>query len=247
MTSQNNDFSPESVLASVATELRYNKDDLVVTWDEHESPLVLCLVAGRSNKMELVVYRNEAAAIGDCQKVIHQQLFSGRFLTQTFEEGIERSVLEAVAKVCNLADLTPYLTVAVREGWVMPNDEANDLSEHLQTERLQANEKTIPEMKANQAILLAKWLKKPVDAVWRLQGGDVASTVAVLIEQCSFDLDKLIGAIMTGMGGWRSFEICPIVATTPEGYIIVSANEQASTYLEELFAVTKSDPPFEAC
>ena len=60
MTDQVKDFSPETVLAAVAKELRYNRDDLVVEWDETVEPRCSYEVLGKGNKMRLVVYRSEA-------------------------------------------------------------------------------------------------------------------------------------------------------------------------------------------
>ena len=102
---------------------------------------------------------------------------------------------------------------------------------------------TIPEIKTNQAALLTRWLKDPVAAVWRLQGGDLPSTMAVVIEQCSFDIDALTKSIMLAMGGWRSFAISPVVATTPEGFVIEADNPEAAAYLEELYAATMNELP----
>lgn len=229
MTDPSNDFSPESVRSAVATELRYNADDLEVTWDEKETPRTVYEVRGKSNKMCLVVHRSVATAEAECCALLHETLFNGLFLT---EQIVTRDVLEAAAKVCNLADLTPYLTMASREGWAMASGE--DGSE----EPALGNAQTIPEIKANQVGLLATWLKDPLAAVWRLQGGDLPSTLAVLIEQCSFDIEVMTKAIMKSMGGWQTFGICSVTAATPEGYIIEADNEVASDYLEALYSVS---------
>jgi hypothetical protein len=228
------DFSPETVLAAVAAELRYNKDDLAITWDETITPRASYEVLGKSNDMRLVVYRSEEDVAAECQAGIHETLFAGTFIA---ENSLDRSVLEAVAKVCNLSDLTPYLTMASREGWTLPDDEDNPDGPAIGTAQ------TIPEIKAHQAALLATWLKDPVNAVWRLQGGDLSSTIAVLIEQCSFDVNVLTKAIMEAMGGWRSFEVGTVTATTPEGFVIEPDNFKAAEYLESLYAVSQSEPP----
>jgi hypothetical protein len=233
------DFSPEAVLAAVAAELRYNRDDLEVTWDETVSPRVTYEVVGKSNRMRLVVYRSEADAEAVCQDTIHEDLFKGGFFV-VFSDDLRREVLDAMVKVCNLSDLTPYLTMAVREGWAMSNSADDDLESSEQTI---GNAQTIPEIKAHQAALLVKWLKDPVAAVWRLQGGDLPSTMAVLIEQCSFDVDALTKALMVAMGGWRAFGICTVTATTPEGFVIEADNDEASAYLESLYADSQDEPP----
>lgn len=230
MPSPNNDFSPESVMAAVATELHYNRDDLEVTWDESVSPRVSYTVRGKSNKMVLVVFRSVADSEADCQEIIHRMLFGG-FFFEVYQS--DRSVLEAVAKVCNLSDLTSFLTSAVREGWALPNDKGDErgkVDEAVMTAR------TILQIKANQESLLARFLKDPVAAVWRLHGGDFSSSIAVLIEQCSFDVNALTKAIMNAMGGWKAFEDCAVVAETPEGYIVVPKNLEAREYTDALYA-----------
>jgi hypothetical protein len=234
MTDQAKDFSPEAVLSAVASELRYNRDDLEVTWDETVTPRVAYVVLGKSNKMRLAVHRSEADAATKFQDIIHENLFSGTF----FQEMImKRLVLDAVVKICNLADLTPYLTMASREGWMLPTGEDDMDGPDIGTAQ------TIPEIKDYQAALLARWLKDPVAAVWRLQGGDLPSTLAVIVEQCSFDIEALTMAIMTAMGGWRLLAISPVVATTPEGFVIEANNPEAAAYLEELYEATQNELP----
>jgi hypothetical protein len=230
MSDSNKDFSPEAVMRSVATELHYNFDDLEVVWDETASPRVSYIIRGKSNKMVLSVFRGVPEIEADCQADIHRMIFGGSF----FEEYKgDRNVLEAVAKVCNLVDLTPYLTVAVREGWVLPNDKSDDrgrLDEATMTAR------TISQIKDNQAALLSRWLRDPVSAVWRLHSGDFSSTIAVLIEQCSFDVSVLTKAIMDAMGGWKLFEGGGVVGVTNEGYVVIPENLEAREYMDEMYA-----------
>ncbi len=235
MTDQSKDFSPEAVLAAVAKELRYNRDDLDVSWDEKVDPRVVYYVTGKANKMEFLVYLNEAEAERGCQDIIHESLFTGQFFEEP--ELVDRAVLDAVAKVCNLADLTPFLTMVAREGWAMPDEDEESEPQAV------ADAQTIPEIKSNQAAMLDRWLKDPVAAVWRIQDSDLASTLAVLIEQCSFDIDALTKAIMVAMGGWKAFAFSSVVATTPEGYVITADNIAAVEYLEELYQATKNELP----
>ena len=236
MTDQK-DFSPEAVLSAVAAELRYNRDDLEVEWDEKVVPRVY-MVTGKSNNMELLVYRNEAEAESECLSMIHDNLVIGEFFDAP--EVMDKTVLDAVVRMCNLSDLTPFLTTAAREGWAMPNNEEDDLEV---VDKRVGDAQTIPEIKANQAALLDRWLKDPEAAVWKLQGGDLASTMAVLIEQCSFDVDALTKAVMEAMGGWKAFTISSVMATTAEGYVVVADNSVAVDYLEELYESTKSELP----
>jgi hypothetical protein len=235
MTDQNKDFSPESVMAAVAVELRYNRDDLEVTWDENATPLRFYEVRGKGNKMLLRVYRSEAEAESEYRDIVHEDLFLGTFFDAL---DVERELLDAVAKVCNLVDLTSYLTVASREDWAMPSSDDED---HSASDAAIGDAQAIPALKRNQAVLLEQWLKDPVVAVWQLQGKDLATTMAVLIEQCSFDVDVLTKAIVTAMGGWRSLSMGSVGATTPEGYVIEATNREAVEYLDELFTSLKGD------
>ena len=228
------DFSPEAVLAAVAAELRYNKDDLTVTWDESVTPRVAYEVSSKRNNLAVVVHRSESDAVAECQDLIHENLFTGVFASENL---VERPVIEAVAKVCNLADLTPYLTMASREGWMLPTGEDDEDGPDI------GKAQTIPEIKAHQAALLARWLKDPVAAVWRLQGGDLPSVLAVLVEQCSFDVDALTKAIMEVMGGWRAWAQGLVTATTPEGFVIEPESDAAVEYMESLYAAAQSEPP----
>lgn len=98
--------------------------------------------------------------------------------------------------------------------------------------------RTIPQMKANLDALVVKLLRDPVTAVWRLHGGDYAATIAVLIEQCAFDVDSLTKAIMNAMGGWKFFESGSVVAEMPEGYVVVPTNDEAREYMDLLYAAS---------
>lgn len=237
MSAPTKDFTPEAVLAVVAQELRYNAEDLDIAWDEKLPKRSSYLVTGRSNRMEVVVFESEAAAESECQERIAQQLFAGLFFT---ENEVDREVVEAVAKVCNLADLTSYLTVAAREGWSMPSHDEED---EEATGQILGSAKTVDEIKVNQDTVLARWLKDPVAAIWRLQGGAWDSTMAVLVEQCQVGTNVLTKAIMDGFGGWRSFEACSVIATTAHGYVIVADNSEACDYMEQLFAVAREESP----
>jgi len=236
MTDQAKDFSPETVLSAVATELRYNRDDLEVEWDETVEPRRHYEVRGKSNKMSLAVYRTGADAEAAVRTLIQDSLIARTFFNYDFPD---RSVLAEVSKVCTLADLTPYLTMAAREGWAMPTGDEN---EQGVSDPAIGNAKTIVEIKVNQAALLAEWLKSPVAAVWRLQGGDLPSVLAVLIEQCSYDVDALLRALMSGRGGWRPY-LSGCVAVTPEGFVISALNLAAEEYLEELYDAIQSETP----
>ena len=230
MSDTSNDFSPEAVMSAVATELSYNRDDLEVTWDETVSPRVSYAVSGKSNKMALTVFRGVPEIEADCQEVIHRMLFGGSFFDEYHGD---RNVLDAVAKVCKLSDLTSYLTSAVREGWALPNDKGD---ERGRLDEAKMTARTIPQIKANQDVLLARMLRDPVTSVWRLHGGDFSSTIAVLVEQCSFDVNALTKAIMDAMGGWKGFEGGAVVAVTNAGYVIVPENHEAREYMDGMYA-----------
>ena len=169
------------------------------------------------------------------ENILEEQLISGTFLS---EFSIEQPVFDAVVKVCNLADLTPYLTMSAREGWALPSGGDN---ERRTVDPAIENATSIVAIRLNQAALLDRWLKDPVAAVWRLQGGDLPSILAVLIEQCSFDVGALVQAIMRALGGWRAFQMCSVVAMTSEGFVVIGQNPEALDYLEELFEATKHE------
>lgn len=223
MNEPTKDFTPEAVLALLAQALRCNKDNLEICWDETVTPRNSFWVMGR-NGMDYMVFASVAAAEAECQKNIAQSLFSGMFFV---DNQVDRQAVEAVARVCKLGDLTSYLTVASREGWAMPSADEDD---QAATESTVGAATKVSEIKVNQAAVLATWLKDPVAAIWKLQGGDWGSTLAVMVEQCEVDVDVLTKAIMDGMGGWCAVEGCSVIWTTVEGYVIVAVNEAAREF-----------------
>jgi hypothetical protein len=218
MSIVSSDFNPESVLRSVATELRYNSEDLSVFWDETADPRIRYTVKGRINGMAVVVYRNQESADADKNQQIIDSLLRGAFFEQ---KKVDPWMVNAVAKVCKLEDLTSYLTVLSREGWAMTDLEAEPSREV----------KTISQLKRYQLRLLAMWLVDPLAALGVIHKGDLSIVLAVLIEQCSYDEAALAKAIrsISGMGGLG------ISATTSEGYIIEAENQEARDYLLALY------------
>lgn len=240
MTDSSKEFTPEAVLSAVAIELNIQRsnNDLEVLWDEKAEPRVEYEVVRRFNsKVRFIVHRSEADAENRCQAIIHKDLVAGTFFDKHFAE---RVMLEEVAKVCNLSDLTSYLTMVAREGWVMPIGEDEDFDV---SDQITGVPQAISEIKNNRAVLLSRWLKDPVAAVWKIHGGDVQSVLAVLIEQCSYDVDELTKAIMNAMGGWRSLSVSTVTATTSEGFIIEAKTKEASDYLEGLYTISKNGSP----
>jgi hypothetical protein len=234
MTTTMNDFAPEIVMASVVRELRGTTEDLEVIWDETAIPMVRCWVRSRSTKAEYVVHRSEVAVVDDLIDLIEENLLDGSLFKDSL---VTTEVLDTIAKHCKLDDLKSYLVAESREGWILPDEgvfsHVGGIGEC----------KTIEELKSKQAKVLEGWLKEPVKAVWNLQGGDLAAAASVLIEQCTFDTKDMCRAIMEVLGGWRSFGICPVIATTHEGFIIEAENEQGSDRLEELYEVAQTEGP----
>lgn len=234
MTTATNYFLPEKVMASVVKELRGEPDDLEIIWDETIIPMVRCWVRSRSTKAEYVVHRNVLDVVEDCVDLIEENLLDGSLFKDSL---VTTEVLDTIAKHCNLDDLKPYLVAESREGWIIPNQGGFFHGAEM------GECKTIAELKRKQAKVLEGWLKEPVKAVWNLQGGDLAAAASVLIEQCGFDTKDMCQAIMEALGGWRSFGICEVVATTPEGFIIEAENSQGSDRLEELYAISQTEGP----
>jgi hypothetical protein len=234
MTTATNNFVAEKVMASVVRELRGTPEDLEVIWDETAIPMVRCWVRSRSTKAEYVVHRSETDVVDDLLDLIEENLLDGSLFKDSL---VTTEVLDTIAKHCNLEDLKSYLVAESREGWILPNQGGFFHGEVI------GECKTIAELKSKQAKVLEGWLKEPVKAVWNLQGGDLAAAASVLIEQCTFDTKDMCQAIMVVLGGWRSFGICSVIATTPEGFIIEAENTQGSDRLEELYETAQTEGP----
>lgn len=234
MTTATNDFLPEKVFDSVMRELRGTPEDLEVIWDEKSIPMVRCWVRSRSTKAEYVVHRRESDVVADICDLIEENLLDGSLFKNSL---VTTEVLDTIAKNCHLSDLESYLIAESREGWILPNEGGFFHGEGI------GECKTIGELKRKQAKVLEGWLREPVKAVWNLQGGDLAAAASVLIEQCMFDTGTMCHAIMEVLGGWRSFGICEVVATTPEGFIIEAENTQGSDRLLELYEISQAEGP----
>jgi len=213
-----NDFTGQKVMESIARELRRESGDLEVVWDETQSPMIRCWVKVKSIKASFVVHRSEEDVVADSVSLIEENLLDGTLFKESL---VNTQVLDAIAGKCNLADLSPYLAVESKEGWLLPSEGGVKHVDEM------GEAKTIGDLKLHQAKLLEGWLKEPVKSVWRLQGGDLAATAAVLLEQCSFDTKSMCQTILDVLGGWREFGICPVVGKTPEGYIIEAENNEA--------------------
>jgi hypothetical protein len=227
MPSSTGDFSPESVLRAAVTELHCDPSDLVISWDELVEPRIHYTVVGKSKQMKFGVWRDRKASEADKNQKIIDLLLSG-----FFSSGVRCNswLLEAVAKVCKLDDLTSYLTVVSRECWAKPDVE--DRADDRLSELIKGSAKTIARFKSNQSAILTLWLSDPLKALRSIHNDDLDVILAVLLEQCSYDEFELAAVIRIGIGK------ATIEAVTPEGYIIEADNEVAHEYLVAQYEAT---------
>ena len=224
-------FDPVSVLKSVSTELRYDSPvlpSLTVEWNEKVDPPISCKVSSVDNRMVFTVYVDDAAGWKTVAHEVEQSLLAGKF----FEDfAITEKMVLATAKACDLLDLTPYLTVVSRRGWALPR--VCDPTEG-QSYELPSGVVTICDLPGRQESRLAAYLQDPLSALRNIHGDRLMAVMAVIIEQCSFNVDELVGAIIGSVGGWRSFTGSPITAKTPEGFVVVPTTQFALDYMENL-------------
>lgn len=218
-------LSEEFVCQAVSRELELDMSDLTL---QHLDGVNRFLV--RSSKTGAVwkLWRSANDVETQRRNLLLWNLYTGSFFDTTL---VTREVLDAAARCCNLADLTSFLTMASREGWVLPSHDGEDTEDRLWM--MAEESRGVDDLKAMQTERLATWLEDPVDAVLKLQGGDLPSALAVLIEQCRFDQEALSRAMLAALGGWQAFEyLSQVILTTPEGHIITAYNAAAADYLD---------------
>jgi hypothetical protein len=218
-------FDPVSVLKSVSTELRYDLPSLTVEWNEKVDPPISCKVSSVDNRMVFTVYVDDAAGWKTVAREVEQSLLAGKFFA---DFAITEQMVLAVAKTCDLLDLdlTPYLTVVSRRGWALPTEG--------QSYELPSGVVSICDLPGLQESRLAAYLQDPLSALRNIHGDHLMAVMAVIIEQCSYNVDELVGAIIGSVGGWRSFTGSPITAKTPEGFVVVPTTQFALDYMEML-------------
>jgi hypothetical protein len=216
-------FDPVSVLKSVSTELRYDLPSLTVEWNEKVDPPISCKVSSVDNRMVFTVYVDDAAGWKTVAREVEQSLLAGKFFA---DFAITEQMVLAAAKTCDLLDLTPYLTVVSRRGWALPTEG--------QSYELPSGVVSICDLPGRQESRLAAYLQDPLSALRNIHGDHLMAVMAVIIEQCSLNVDELVGAIIGSVGGWRSFTGSPITAKTPEGFVVVPTTQFALDYMENL-------------
>lgn len=228
-------FTPSTVLAAVAAELKFNLGDLDVMSagpsDMVGNPCDHYVVKSRSTSFCVTVHRNKASAEQLCRSLVEKWLVKGCFFD---EMEPSRELLDAVVETCSLDGLRPWLTAMVRKGWVLEGSMIQSLNG---TDR--KTSQTIVGIKRDLAKLLEEYLRDPLNAVLRLQRGDLAETIAILLEQCQFDPEVMIGAIVESQGGWEGFSL-GMVATTPEGFFIEAENDHTVEYMVRLYETQSS-------
>lgn len=233
MDNASTEFTTDYILSVVGIELGLPLSDLSLIKEGGVRAVMV-----RSSKTRAVwKFRSSAEeAERELQDDILGNLFTGHFFESHL---VSLEVLMAVAKVCKLSDLTPFFTMASREGWLMPSREEvgnNDGLFFLGGDDADEPDPTIDDLKSMQARRTLKWIDDPIEAVVKLQGGDLPSAFAVLIEQCSVDQDALSRAILAALGGWQAFEhFSPVILTTRGGHIITAHNAEAADYLDALY------------
>ena len=225
-----NTFSPSVVLAAVARELGLEAESLAVV-DSPDGQFrgyydVRSVPAG---DLQVSVYRDKASAEGSYRSIIAGWLANGRYFD---EMESSRVMLDAVARSCNLDDLRPWLTVAVREGWVRGPSLACGPS--LAFKHQIDAPRTIESIKETESRLLEGFFQDPLAAVLTLLRGNLEGAISTLIEQCSFDTAILTDAIVKAEGGWEVFTR-GMVAVTSEGFLVEAVNEHAVQIMNTLY------------
>lgn len=214
-------FLPSVVRDAVAAELRYDFASLAVEWDEKQDPLTTCTVSSVDNKMVFTVYRDDDAGKQSISRDVAQALLKGKFFDEFV---VTEGMLSAVAKVCDLADMTPYWIAFSRQDWALTAGNVFVLP---------AGVSSITDLRKRQKDQLATYQRDPLGSLRDLYGSDLPTIMAVIIEQCVFvDVDVLVGAIVDSAGGWRNFTGSPVSGTTSEGFVIVPVTQFAQEYME---------------
>jgi hypothetical protein len=230
MDEREDKFIWEHVLDVVAAELRYSREDLEVSEVARGSSgrVDHYAVRSRTTAFAASVHRDRASAEVACRSLVSGWLATGKFFENM---GSSRELLVAVAGACRLSDLTPWLSARTREGWVLGGEGAG-----IRAHAPLARARTVDVERTERLVRLAERLRDPVASVLELCGGRTAEACAVLVEQCDYNTDVLLAAMVRSCGGWEGFAIGGMSATTDEGYVVEPDNDHTAEYMGKLHA-----------
>lgn len=230
MTEKPDSFTSENVLVAVSRELKVPVTRLRIA----VAPSLFLSVPGdpidhflvtaspcttSASALAVTVHRNKASAESRYATIIADWLSNGRFF-----RSIEPTpaLFKAVLGVCDLSGLIPWITSAVRQGWI------SDMPEKGQM-------KTVDAIREAIKTKLADLLKDYETAVLFLCDHNLEEAISVVIEQCDFDEHKLCVAVLEACGGWESFSVSNIVARLDEGFLAEAENDWTADYMSKLY------------
>jgi hypothetical protein len=212
-------FGSGRAVEVAAAELGLPREGMMLAGGGQDSWLLTSGSTGTLSRISLIVYRDEDAAEASCRASVADWLANGEFfdiMTPT------RELLVAVAGACRLEDLRPWLIARDRSGW----------ARHAGKVDRSTKRKTLAGILAERGQGAGRG--NMVDVVLEALEGDLADSMALLVEQCDFDPDQLVRAVVAACGGWRGFVLGGMSVTSEDGVVVVAGDEAAAVYMARL-------------
>jgi len=205
------EFTSKTVVAAVARELGMPEENLFVeSLDDGKTDEDTLSVTSKTNEeFSVVVHKSRDIFEGGNLELIQEYLGDG-IIDEVFDVE-SKPLLDAVAAVCCLDDLQPWLVSTCRE-------------------EIYSGDMTIARMH--------DLLRDPFGSVQALV--DKEDVYHVLVAQCRPTDENLAKAILEGIGGSEGFLKKKLVYTE-EGFVIDSDNDYTANLVDDLVAKRLSD------